>query len=288
MSPPYDPIAKGLAAGNVICVLGAGASIADRASGNWLLSGSLPTAEELARELEKRLGIPPEVYQARGLAGVGSAAKRNDLEDALRDIFLNRGKPWDLHTLLAGTCPRIVITTNYDTLLERSFSEDTFQVVAYRGDCKDDQTLWVKDGATAAVLRPQHYQARENRTVIFKIHGSSHEGCGFVLSEKDYETILLDFTRGRVIPRSFYRYFWRKRFLFLGYGLEDWSLRLAFRQLRRTRLYTGRDDMEWWSIVYEQDPEKLQIHQRLWDREDIRVCNVPLRQFIDELKRHLQ
>ena len=69
------------------------------------------------------------------------------------------------------------------------------------------------------------------------MHGSvnrqSDEWDSFVITEEDYADFLLRMTGQTAVPKSLMLEFRTRRFLFLGYGLQDWNLRVILRNLKK-------------------------------------------------------
>ena len=126
--PPYGPIRQAFLDGQIIPFLGAGASLAARVPpGNaWAAASAfLPNGSELADHLAKESGFPPG--EARDLAKVAQyfhvQAGRPLLHKELRKIFQRAYAPLPIHGLLASAQkPLLVVTTNYDSLIEQAFA----------------------------------------------------------------------------------------------------------------------------------------------------------------------
>src|SRR5260370_12973197 len=127
LTPPYPFILDRLNSGEVIPFLGAGASLGGRApnaKGKKGIKEFLPLGNELAGHLAERTKFPPE--EARDLTKVAQycnvAIVRKALNTELRDIFNYDYPLTPVHTFLASLdAPLLIITTNYDDLIERAF-----------------------------------------------------------------------------------------------------------------------------------------------------------------------
>src|SRR5262245_17911149 len=123
IEPPYGIILDELRAGNVVPFLGAAAS-------RVCASGAVPTlpsGAELASMLALDANFPSADPHDRGdLAKVSSyyvdGSSRGALRRRLRRVFADAGYQCnDLHRFLAEVANNLVIvTTNYDTLLEQA------------------------------------------------------------------------------------------------------------------------------------------------------------------------
>ena len=70
-------------------------------------------------------------------------------------------------------------------------------------------------------------------------------------------------------------------FLFLGYGLRDWNVRVLLRKLGEARGLTEK--VRSWAIV--RNPGRAE--QELWRAQNIEMHDVDLEEFVTELERHL-
>lgn len=123
--------------------------------------------------------------------------------------------------------PRIIITTNYDTILE-----DYFDVNSER----DNFSLQYQ------VIHPENHASdlvrllRQDRPVIIKMHGTCEKGekvTGMVLSTKQYSRNISEHKKLYDILRSLLL---TKTFLFLGYSVGDPDFTIM---LQETKYYDG-------------------------------------------------
>jgi hypothetical protein len=128
--PPYPIIRSKLFAGRVIPFLGAGTSTGVRTGEVAWSKGSrslLPRASELAEHLATASELAPDV--PRDLPAIAyyyeSRAGRALLYEELHDIFTGGNQPLrPIHRLLADVDkPLLIVTTNYDDLMERALRE---------------------------------------------------------------------------------------------------------------------------------------------------------------------
>jgi hypothetical protein len=82
---------------------------------------------------------------------------------------------------------------------------------------------------------------------------------------------------GSKIPNVFADPFQKRPFLFLGYGLYDWNLRVI---LRRIHTFRGNTDVRSWAIETLTKP----VERRLWEARGIDVYDgLTLKEFLAEL-----
>lgn len=248
LPPPYPLIRDGLFHGRVIPFLGSGASLGGRESdAAWVkdLAKYLPTAGELAGHLAQMTGFPqdepPDLTKvAQYYSVVGG---RDTLQRELHSIFSCDYPLTALHTFLADiSSPLLIVTTNYDDRIERAFDAQgrEYDLVIHTTDPNvGDQLLWRKHGT--------HEPSRVNAnkldidlqavTVIYKMHGTVDRRQPtrdqYVITEDDCIGFLARMTKNKAIPAIFAEPFQTRAFLFLGYGLYDWNLRVVLNRIEK-------------------------------------------------------
>lgn len=132
----YQHLCRLLNRAEVVPFLGAGASLRDPQGSDSVISDSvisLPTGRQLANSLASELGFAANELDADDLTEVASCfslyESRLDLEDALKKIFRSTGLLSPLHRFIAELTPppHVIVTTNYDTLIEDAFHETNRQ-----------------------------------------------------------------------------------------------------------------------------------------------------------------
>lgn len=299
--PPYGTIARALCDGNVIPFLGAGASMLSRPQGEPFdprTSRGLPTGAELARVLAEDASYP-------GGEDLGDLAKvssyfadisgRRPLRQLLRLCLDRPYDPGPLHRMLATTnaCMTIVVT-NYDRLVEQAFDEagKPYDLVVYPADVKDFVgVLHWEHGRD----EPRRVASNElvidlkNTNVIFKMHGTicpaNPKYDHFVITEEDYIEFLSRMTSNNAIPSLFSTHFRDKSFLFLGYSLRDWNLRVLLKNLGKSWGQRADDPDAPRSWAIQLDPSDLE--RRLWEKRGVTIFPGNLDSFVDELRRRI-
>jgi SIR2-like domain len=302
--PPYPLIRDGLFQGRVIPFLGSGASLGGRASGAaWVKDRAtfLPTAAELARHLAQMTRFPADeppnltaelaAYFVPDLAKVAQyysvVGGRDTLQRELHNIFNRDYSLTPLHALLADiTMPLLIVTTNYDDLIERAFNARgrPYDLVIHTTDPTFGyQLLWWEHGAR----EPGKVNANkldidlQAVTVIYKMHGAVDRRQPtrdqYVITEDDYIDFLARMTKNKAIPSIFAEPFQTRHFLFLGYGLYDWNLRVVLNRIEKD--LRRRKGITSWAIQYKPKP----LEQRFWLERGVDVYNMTIEEFIKEL-----
>lgn len=323
--PPYGAIARALKKGRVVPFLGAGVSRGTTTAAG-LEAGQakgLPSGVELSRTLAKLVSYPAENESDRDdLSKVASyfveASGRRSLREILHETFNREYTPRNIHRFLADIeRPLLIVTTNYDDLSERAFKEKgrPYDLVVHPTDRTDmaGAVLWWKDGETQPVAEAPNRLPMTERlrttTVIYKMHGTvvrpwlkgqttppdeederPYRDDSYVITEEDYIDFIHRMTMQAAVPTQFMDFFSMRQFLFLGYGLRDWNLRVVLKNLnsvlkiQETNKRMGDEDEEAdpsWAIQYQPSP----LERKLWERRGVDIYNKDLDEFVDELRK---
>jgi hypothetical protein len=307
--PPYGEIADLLTKGEVIPFLGAGANFGARPPGvSWgdNAAGFLPNGLELSRFLASKSSFPSkEEYDLTDLAKVASyfveTSARRRLRERLREVFDHEFVLCDIHTYLAEIpVPLLIVTTNYDDLTERAFSKvgRPYDLVIHLTDRKDIEgsILWWKHGAIEPVAMPpnQLFIDLKTTTVVYKMHGTVDRLLGkwdsYVITEDDYVEFLARMSGQTAVPALFMRHFGSRHFLFLGYGLRDWNLRVLLKNLKTIVPAAAdapdtddeeEDELRSWAIQFR--PSDLEVE--LWNARRVKIYDVDINEFVSCLRK---
>jgi DNA-binding SARP family transcriptional activator len=142
-----------------------------------------------------------------------------------------------------GALHQLIVTTSYDLALERAFLDagEQFDVVSYRAAGRNRGKFCHvgPDGTGTLIEVPNTYATElslEQRTIILKLHGQvgradEREWESFVVTEDDYIDYLAQSEVASVVPVALGAKLRRSHFLFLGYTMADWNLRLLLTRL---------------------------------------------------------
>ncbi|MEP7364479.1 MAG: SIR2 family protein [Acidobacteriota bacterium] len=283
MEPPYELIRDGLASGRVIPFLGAGASLSCRPKDvEWKSpkDNFLPSGWELAKYLDERSGFPSDtqIDLLRVAQYYDGVAGRGGLDDELHTIFSRCYEPGDLHNYLAEFQNPLIVTTNYDTLLEEAFNKKgkQYNVVVYK--MATPLAYVRRAGATEwESVDPQRLALNlDDTATIFKMHGSSireaPEEDSYVITEDDYVDFLSRMSGQTAVPAIFGEPFRKSHFLFLGYGLRDWNLRVILHKIWKDwpRKYAS------WAIQEKADP----LEREFWRGRKLTIFEMGIAEFL--------
>jgi hypothetical protein len=212
----------------------------------------------------------------------------------MQDIFSRHYPPGEIHRFWAQLdVPLLILTTTFDDLLERAFEEQgrPYHLVVQPTGYKEaaESVLWWKPGAVEPeIYPPARLQVPlSDATVIYKMHGSvdrrSNKWDSLVITEEDHIDFLGRMARQAVIPARFMLEFRKRRFLFIGYGLRDWDLRLLLSNLRMTLTGEAQEIVSAWAIQF----KPSEIEQVLWRQRDVQIFDMTVDQFGMRLRQAL-
>lgn len=295
----YARLAAALADGQVVPLLGAGVNLCDRPAGaDWQEQKLLPSGGDLAKHLAGVFWYPEG--EALDLLRVSQWAVAREgpgpLYDELRKLFAAEYEPTRVHRFLAslpgvlrerGTPQhQVLVTTNYDDALERAFEDagEPYDVVWYIADGEHRGTFWHRppDGEPRLIERPKLYDglALEERTAIVKIHGAvdraQPDRDSYVITEDHYIDYLTKTEVAQLLPAELLVSLTRSRFLFLGYSMQDWNLRVILHRI------WGQQPLAYKSWAIQKDPSE--IEQELWRARGVDVLDIQLEEYITEIE----
>ncbi len=277
-------IVKALLAGRVVPVIG--------------LDGAGDLAEHLARAFEVPDDRPIDL--ARISQYVATMQGSGPLYDELHTRFEAAVEPSPLHRFLArlpallrerGAPHQLIVTTNYDLALERAFEEagEELDIVSYVASGTHRGRFWHRPPGEAPrpIDVPNTYATElslETRTILLKLHGAvdplpEREWESFVITEDDYIDYLGRSELTAVVPVALAARLRRSHFLFLGYEMADWNLRLILNRIWGERPVAYRS----WAVQRSPSP----LARAFWRRFDVAALDVDPPSYVELLERRL-
>lgn len=187
---------------------------------------------------------------------------RNPLMRILREAFDFVPTCMDDHNLLAKIPHfRRIFTTNYDTLLEDSYSRNDVCVVRNDADC-------------AYMNKP---------FTVVKVHGDFTDPDSVVITSDDYKQFF-SANKNPIMWDLVKTEFATKNILFIGYSLEDNNILDIIQKVSDTQ---GSNQNEMFLIAPGISQEKQAKLKKLKVHYFDAVANVFLTQLIEELKEHI-
>ncbi len=305
----YRDVVDSLKRGRLIPFLGAGVNLCGRdLKKPFAVGRELPSGGELARFLAEKAEHPdlkrtdeqgkPVPLDLLEVAQYLSIMKdEGRLYDELHDLFRAKYSTTCVHRFLAslpsvlasGGCKKphqLIVTTNYDYVMEDAFEAtepaEAYDLVYYdaRGRSEYRGKFWhcPPGGAARPVKNPERMKLPlEERSAVLKIHGAVQRGGessdddSYVITEDHY----FDYPFYSEIPIGIREEFQKRRFLFLGYSLSDWNLRMIFRRIWREQ----KLEMESWTVNFRDDP----IERLFWEKRKVKYVVANLEDYVHDL-----
>jgi DNA-binding SARP family transcriptional activator len=216
------------------------------------------------------------------------------LHDAVREWVLSAEEPNRIHRFFASLPPRLrelgvphqlLVTTSYGRALERAFAEagEAIDVVSYISSGPDRGRFRhaAPDGSARVVELPNLYAqelALERRPVVLRLRGclgDDGEPSSLVVTEDDHIDFLRRADVAATVPVALAATLRRSHFLFLGYTVRDWTLRLVLGRIWGDEPPAYRS----WAV----HPRPGPAERELWRRLDVDLEEAPLEQYVDAL-----
>ena len=278
-------IVKALVAGRVVPVLG------------------LDGGTDLATHLAAAFGYPSNrpLDLARVSQYVATMNGSGPLYDELHRRFEEAVEPQQVHRFLAtlptllrerGAPHQLIVSTRYDLALERAFEEagEEVDVVTYVATGPLRGKFWHRAPGEepCPIDVPNTYATElslERRTVLLKLHGAvdpfpEREWESFVITEDDYIDYLGRSDVASSVPVALAARLRRSHFLFIGYEMVDWNLRLVMHRVWGDRPGAYRS----WAV----DPAPTPLESAFWRRFEIDVLDVEPDAYVALLARRLE
>jgi hypothetical protein len=302
-------VARRLRDGTVVPFLGAGANLCGRPEGvDWQDGHYLPSGSELTSFLAESYAYPEG--EGRDLLRVSQYVQAmtggNVLYRELRALFDRDYEPTALHELLAAVPElvrgwraegrdsrfQLIVTTNYDDALERAFARagEEFDLVTYVAAGHDrGKFVHRRPGGELELIRePNTYRALSlaERTVILKLHGAVDRQDAtrdsYVITEDNYIEYLAQNAISTLMPVTLMATMEEAHFLFLGYRLGDWNLRVILHRIWGETPF-GEQFASW---AIQKDPSKLE--ELLWRKRSVEIMDDDLAVYVETLRRALE
>ena len=295
----YPLVLKAITDGRLIPFLGAGANLCGRPPGEtWQLGTYLPSGGELSEHLANNFAYSASDKWdlTRVSQYISLMAGSAPLYEELRKFLDANYPPTRLHEFFAqlpsilrakkySSPYPLIVTTNYDDLMERAYQTAgaEFDVVSYVADGEQRGKFlhYLPGGDVRLIERPNEYRdlSLDKRPIILKIHGAidraNADRDSFVITEDHYIDFLSRTDISTLIPVTLAAKLKKSHFLFLGYSLRDWNLRVIFNRI------WGEQKLTYHSWAIQLKPSDLD--KRFWAKRDVDIIDVPLDGYIGEL-----
>jgi DNA-binding SARP family transcriptional activator len=290
LEPRAEPVAEAVENGELPDVAAA------------LLDGRLvpviASSPDVAADLAERFAYPPgEVLETSRVSQYAASLRgHGPLHDELRARASAHGEPTAVHRFFATLPPllrerglphQLIVTTDYDGALERAFAEagEEVDVVAYlaAGPHRGRFCHIAPEGTVQVIDAPSEYATElslERRTVILRVRGradtaSAGDWESFVVTEDDHLEYLRRADVGAALPVGLAATLRRSHFLFLGYAVRDWCLRLVLGRVCPESPLAYRS----WAIT----PAPGPAERELWAAVGVDLVRAPLEPYVEAL-----
>lgn len=275
------------------------------------------TEEDQIRALQilakvTRIANPPE-----SLTSIASyyetSLGRQGLWNLLREVISSKSTPTNTHKLLAQAAHHhlekehapdyLIITTNYDCLMEKALDETAggvpYIVLTTRNGSdpkvlmRCSKTVTNGDALMARYSNTRYpgdftFSTKESLVAIYKIHGClspevQFADDGVVISDNDYVDYVSQMSRkDGVIPVYVTELMRQKSLWFLGYSLSDWNVRSIYETVK-SKTDPDRKAIKDYSVMYSVgDFESL-----FFEKNNITIFQASLNDFVDGIKANL-
>jgi SIR2-like domain len=299
----------------IVPFLGAGVSVCNRRprEASWHDGlAFLPTGGELSAHLASRFAYSGDATDlARVAEYVSLMAGPASLYQELKHVFEPEYPLTDVHRFLAELpsftlrktgvrkCP-LIVTTNYDDLLERALEAagEEYDLVSYIAEGDNQGKFRHTHGGMSCIVDvPNQYHdvAPGERTVVLKIHGDfprSHgeqaagaempvtEAPPYVITEDHYIDYLTRTELANLVPVRLVQHLSMCRFLFLGYGLRDWNLRVILHRI------SSASALPYVSWAIQKGPTALD--RKFWSRRNIDILEIDIEEYLAGLRNEIE
>jgi SIR2-like protein len=296
---PMKQVAEWFTAGSIIPFLGSAASFAGVRTTPRAPSGA-DLRDDLLRLIPQYPGTAEDPL-AKVAQYYTFSIDRHALYEKLYDWLFTRQTDGEIAPTprflakVPATGKRFVmVTTNYDTQVERAFKEAGRELLVLTQHVRDLET----GPATLLVQYPSGNLEFDHTDVftmpdslsvdvpiLYKMHGSvqwaaTEDRDTLVITEDDYADFLTRCRPSHFPPNALSRMFKERRFLFLGYSLEDWNFRVMLRALALRQALTDSSGRRHYSIQH----EPPLIDAALWEQRKVAIYSAELDVFIAELE----
>lgn len=301
----FQSVINGITNGRLVPFFGAGVNLVGRPDEElWKAGGQyLPSGGELSKYLADahKYPDPDKADLLRVSQYISVMVGTGPLYEELHELFDEDYPPNALHHFFARLPAALrnkgysfpyqfIVTTNYDDVMERAFREanEPYDLVTFiaSGEDRGKFMHFAPDKEGVLIEKPNEYPALklDKRSVILKIHGAvdrqDNENDSYVITEDDYIDYLTRTEISSFVPVNLAQKLKKNHFLFLGYGLRDWNLRVILHRIwgNRKRSYKS------WAIQL----KPSDIEKQFWLKRDVDIIDMGLDEYIAELDKQIQ
>lgn len=301
-------VVRKMLGGIVVPLLGAGVNMSGRPAGSRYGGPHdpyLPSGAELAEFLAYAFEYPQlagETDLLRVAQFLDVMEGSGELYQTLHEVFNASYEPGPVHMFFARLQPilrengrgsQLILTTNYDDTLERAFDRvgEPYDLLTYV--CSNPSEYRGRfmhqgpdDGEPVVIENPDTITSLDlrKRAVILKMHGAvvrsdSFDQDNYVITEDHYIDYLARADITLLLPTPIPQKLRNSHFLFLGYGMADWNLRVILRRI------WGMQGLDYPSWSIQRDPDELE--KKSWFDRGVDVLDFDVAEYIERLRGEL-
>lgn len=279
----FDLIVNAIKSGECLAFLGAGACTPFVDHNGKKIDGH-PTGGQLAETLAKQCGYPNGKDKDYDLLKVAQyflyskSGKREPLEKAIQNEIQKYREPRPIHTVLAQLkSVKIIITSNYDTLLERELEKYNRILTRHVYNPRNPRTGHFSHSI----------YFKDDEVILYKMHGTIEEPKSMVITQSDYISYLAnlhnvdrgmpEFFRKTMMPQS--------TLLFLGYSLEDWNFQVIWEGvLYNCAIPKEKEEKEAYALV----SKPTHFQKKYWLKKNVEIFDQDLTDFAKKLAKSFE
>jgi hypothetical protein len=236
-----EPLAAAAKTGNLVPFIGAGVSQQAKTDSskpfpNWTdLIGELERIAEVQNRISAADKLEIDGLRSKGKHLMAAQALKDAIPNDLLEEFLYRrfgdplAEPGLIHERLFQLRPPLILTTNYDLLLEQ----------AYVQVFKKTPVAWTFKQSNEVERFLKCHQPWTHLPIIFKIHGSASHPRETILSERDYRNLRYREHGYRAVLSAI---FVTRVVLMLGFSFSDPEIMVLTETLRESLDNRSRED----------------------------------------------
>ena len=263
---------------------------------------------QLATHLAQEFDQPAPSDLAEISQYVLTTMGKADLYKALRKLVTASSTPGPVHKYFAALPAKLeslgaaqpyqlIVTTGYDDALEQAFDDanEPYDLAVYmaQGEHKGKFLHVPYDGDPQHIAVPNTYldfpideDGDLERTIIMKVHGAVDSAErqhpwreNYVITENDYIDYLSRSPIESLVPLQLLTKLTESHFLFLGYRVRDWSLRVFLQRVWGDQRLSARS----WAIG-----QRVNVVERdFWSVFGVDLFDVGLETYLAELDAQL-
>jgi hypothetical protein len=186
----------------------------------------------------------------------------------------------------------LFVTTTYDKALEEAFIEngiDRFHIICYG---QGDKNIWlyshrqyenqnlIKTTFLDDQNMPNEYTGwRDNTPIILKLPGEvGYDELQFAITEDDFFAFAKKLPQ-QLIPANILAQIYGSRHLYLGYDLQNWTLRLLWDRI--CELQDKNNKKESYAVVFDEDEDPNAL---FWENSEVKFAIAALADYVAGLE----